>query len=220
MITTKSADTLQRVVQRALVCPDDVWYRYMVIHDMCGCKLSREEERAVVDGAVETAAQLAQRIRIEYGALSPEEFLPVLGIKLVYTAEELREPYLYMGLYEPSSRTITLNDSAISQVRNFIRDNHLEGFTPENDIVRIALFHEIFHALEEETPGIYTRSRMLDRRLLGIFPYQRGLGSVSEVGAVHFSKCMADITYSPCIYERYLLLSLQLLSIDFLPLNV
>jgi len=82
------------------------------------------------------------------------------------------------------------------------------------------LFHEIFHALEEANPDIYTRSRMLKRKALGIFPYTRGLDGVSEVGAVHFSKCMASALYSPCIYERYLLLALNRLSIDFLCPNV
>lgn len=215
MIVPTDAAVLQCAVQRALACPDDVWYRYMVTHDLCGCKLSDTEEQSVVEGAAETAAKLVQHIKTKYGVLSPEKLLQVLGIKLARTVEELREPYLYMGIYEPSSRTITLNESAIGQVRKFIKDNHLECFTPEDTIENIALFHEIFHALEEETPEIYTRSRMLDRRVLGIFPYRRGLGSASEVGAVHFSKCMAAISYSPCIYERYLLLSLQLLSIDF-----
>jgi hypothetical protein len=79
-----------------------------------------------------------------------------------------------------------------------------------------ALFHEIFHALEDGSPDIYTRSKMLKRKVLGIFPFRRGLSSASEIGAVHFSKCMTGVTYSPCIYERYLLLALDLLSIDFL----
>ncbi|HWR42960.1 hypothetical protein [Sporomusa sp.] len=213
-------ETLHRGAQTALECSDAVWYHSTLKSDLCGCRLSSEEESKVIDGAMQTAANMAQRVAAQYGQLSPQELLEAMNIKLVYTAEELREPYLYMGLYEPAIRTITLNDSPILLIRQFIRETGLAVFTPEEDIIRVALLHEIFHALEEETPDIYTRSGMLERKLLGIFPYKRGLSGVSEVGAVHFSKCMAGVSYSPCIYERYLLMALNLLSIDFLPPNV
>ena len=213
-------EALHRVVQMALECSDAVWYHSTLQNDLCGCRLSGEEESNVIDGAMQTAVNMAQRVASQYGQLSPQELLEAMNIKLVYTAEELREPYLYMGLYEPAIRTITLNDSTILLIRQFIRENGLEVYTPEDDIIRIALLHEVFHALEEETPDIYTRSDMLERKLLGVFSYKRGLGGVSEVGAVHFSKCMAGVSYSPCIYERYLLMALNWLSIDFLPPNV
>jgi hypothetical protein len=222
MIPTKydPAEALHRVVQMALECSDALWYHSTLKNDLCSCKLSSEEESKVIDGARKTATAMAQRVAVQYGQLSPQKLLEAKNIKLVYTAEELREPYLYMGLYEPALRTITLNDSTILLIRQFIRENALEAFTPEDDIIPIALLHEIFHALEEETPGIYTRSNMLERKLLGIIPYKRGLSGASEVGAVHFSKCMAGISYSPCMYERYLLMALNLLSIDFLSPNV
>ncbi|MEN6411810.1 MAG: hypothetical protein ABFC84_03465 [Veillonellales bacterium] len=210
----------RQAVQMALECSDAVWYQRTLKSDICGCRLSREEESTVIDSAMQTAADMAQSVAARYGQLSPQALLAAMNIKLVHTAEDLREPYLYMGLYEPAIRTITLNDSTLLLIRKFIRENGLEVFTPEEDIIRIAVFHEIFHALEEETPGIYTRSSMMERRFLGIFPYKRGLSGASEVGAVHFSKCMAGVSYSPCIYERYLLIALSLVSIDFLLPNL
>jgi hypothetical protein len=213
-------NVLRRAVQTALECADGVWYRYTLKRDVCGCALSGDEERTVVDSAVRTADDMARRVIAKYGLLSPQELAEEMCLNVVHTAEELREPFLYMGLYKPDTRTITLNDNAILLVRQFIGANGLDALTPSDDITRITLFHEIFHALEEETPDIYTRSRMLERMVLGIFPYKRGLDGVSEVGAVHFSKCMAGVPYSPCIYEHYLLLALDQLSIDFLPPDV
>lgn len=213
-------DVLHRAVQTALNCSDNAWYSYTLRKDICGCALSSDEERTVVGGAVRVATDMARQVTEKYGLLSPQELAEVMGLKLVYTTGELREPYLYMGLYQPDTRTITVNESAILLVGQFVVANGLEVLTPQNDIMRVALFHEIFHALEEEKPDIYTRSRMLERRVLGLFSFMRGLSGVSEVGAVHFSKCMAGISYSPCIFERYLLLALDQLSIDFLPPNV
>ena len=214
------SDALRHAVRGALDFPDGLWYRDILKKDVCGCALSAEEERAVIDGAVRTAA-MARRITAQYGLLAPAELAGKLRLKIGHSAGELREPYLYMGLYEPGSRTITLNDSAISLVRQFIATNGLDGLVPSAAIARLVLLHEIFHALEEETPDIYTRSRMLERKALGVFAYRRGLAGASEVGAVHFSKEMAGISYSPRIYERFLFMAAgRQLSIDFLSLNV
>ncbi|MBP2636130.1 MAG: hypothetical protein H6Q72_2037 [Firmicutes bacterium] len=207
---------MRRAVQTALACQDRLWYRSILKNDLVGCKLSVVEELAVVDGAIQTAESLAQHIIQQYGMLSPQKLAGLMGLKIVECIGDLVEPYLRLGLYEPGIRTISVNESAILLIRHFISANGLQRETPVDEILRIVLFHEIFHALEEDTPGIYTRSKMLKRKALGIFPYRRGLSSVSEVGAVHFSKCMTGIGYSPCIYERYLLLALEQLSIDFL----
>jgi len=208
---------LERIVQQALGCDDAVWYRYLLQKDLCGCALSSDETRAVIGGAVQTANDMAKRVTAQYGALSPRELARELQLNLVYTREELREPYLYMGLYDPAVRTITVNDSAVLQVAQFIGDNELDSFTRSDDIVDSIVLHEIFHALEEENSGIYTRSRMLERSMLCI-RYKRGLAGASEVAAVQFSKCMAGMAYSPCIFERYLLLALgQLATHDLIP---
>lgn len=208
---------LDRIVQQALGCDDAVWYRYLLQKDLCGCALSSDEACAVIDGAVLTANEMVQRITAQYGALSPRELAGELQLNLVYAREELQEPYLYMGLYDPAARIITVNDSAVLQVAQFIGDNELDSFTRSDGIVDSIVLHEIFHALEEENSGIYTRSRMLERSVLGI-RYKRGLAGASEVAAVQFSKCMADMAYSPCIFERYLLLALgQLATRDLIP---
>lgn len=207
---------LHHAAQAAMECSDSEWYRYTLKKDVCGCRLSQDEERAVLTGAVQTASDMARQMVAQFDVHSPQELAAAMEVDIFHAANELREPFLFFGLYEPASRTITLNDSAIALVQQFIDKNGLSDLTPLSDVTTVALYHELFHALEETTPGIYTRSCMLDRKLLGLFPRKRGLAGVSEVGAVHFSKCMAGIAYSPCILERYLLLALGRLSIDFL----
>lgn len=219
-MTNRQNERLRRAGQAALDCSDSEWYRYTLKKDVCGCPLRPDEEDAILAGAMNTASDMACQITTQFGVLSPQELAAALDIQLIHAANELREPFLFFGLYEPADRALTLNDSAIGLVRQFIETNGLSSLTPSSDVMPVILYHELFHALEETTPGIYTRSRMLDRKLLGLFPAKRGLAGVSEVGAIHFSKCMAGISYSPCILERYLLLALGRLSIDFLPPSV
>lgn len=209
-----AASEILSAVRAATACPDRDWYRALMKSDICGCPTSDEEERELLEGAMRTAVAMQQKIRENYGECLPQEIAGDLQLKIVNKEEELREPFLFLGLYEPNNRTITLNRSALSLVEEFIASNNLESLISFADITRMVLFHEIFHALEEETPGIFTRSHTVKRKALRILPYKRRLDSLSEVGAVHFSKCMTDISYSPCICERLLLLALGKLSMD------
>lgn len=201
-------------IRAAIACPDRDWYRAMLKGDICGCPISDEEASELLDGAMRTGSEMAQKVREKVGDCLPEEAAADLQLKIVERFEELREPFLFLGLYEPENRTITLNRSAVSLVEGFIASNNLKSLLSCTDITRSVLFHEIFHALEEETLDIFTRSHTLKRKALGIFHYQRRLDSISEVGAVHFSKCMTGLHYSPCIYERLLLLALGKLAMD------
>ncbi|MEG1744203.1 MAG: hypothetical protein RR215_01335 [Ruthenibacterium sp.] len=206
---------LREAVLAALARTDGTWYGRTLQAAPCGCELTEEEQRIVLDGCMQAAAEMAAQLAGSPHADEPLKLAERLHLHVVHTREELREPFLYLGLYEPDTRTITLNDSALTLICALITQHGLEGLTPAADVQRLALYHEIFHALEEQTPGIYTRSRMLERKSFGLFPSWRGLDGASEVGAIHFSKCMAGVSYSPCIYERYLLWALGISSIDF-----
>jgi hypothetical protein len=195
-------------VRAAIACPNRDWYRSLVQRDICGCPISEAEERELLGGALRCATEMTQRVREQYGDRSPMEIAAELQLKIVCEIVELREPFLFLGRYEPSKRTITLNQSAISTVEKFIESNNMQPLLSAAELTRTILFHEIFHALEEETPGIFTRNLTIRRKVLGLIPYKRKLDSLSEVGAVHFSKCMTGIPYSPCIYECLLLLAL------------
>ena len=209
-----ASDDILSAVRAAIACPDRTWYRAMLKGDPCGCPTSDEEETDLLDGAMRTGSEMAQKIREKVGGCKPEEIAGDLRLTIVEEFEELRDPFLFLGLYEPTRRTITLNRSVLSFLEGFVAANNLQELIVCADITRSVLFHEIFHALEEETPEIFTRNHTVRRTALGLFSYKRRLDSISEVGAVHFSKCMTGIHYSPCIYERLLLLALGKLAID------
>jgi hypothetical protein len=208
--------SLRQAFVLAFKYQDAVWYRQMLRKDICGGPLSREESQAVVSGAVAVAAELAGNTAARYPGLTHSQLAGALDLRLAASDEEPTAAYARMGYYQPDSRIIVLNETALSLVRQFISANGLDDLTPPEDVARVAVFHEIFHALEEANPDIYTRSSMLRRRQFGLFTRSLGLRTASEVGAVHFSKCLAGISYSPCLFESYLLMALGQLSIDLL----
>lgn len=215
---TSDRDSLQARVRSACACPDARWYRRMLACDASGCQLSDAEAEQVVAGAVAAAVTLAEKTRRAFPGLSPDALAAALQLDIAPLEGDAGFIDLpLIGQYRPATRQILLHEATLAGIADFIRAQGLDALTPAADLRPCVLFHEIFHALEEATPGIYTRSAMLQRRWFGLWPRRRGLASASEIGAVHFSRIMAGIAYSPCLFEFYLLVSAGRADADGLP---
>ncbi len=204
---------LRSDVLKVLTYSDDFWYHYTLSKDICGCNISKEEEKQIIEKSMEAAEEMQAMVTNQYAGFSGKELAEALNLNIVYRSEE--EQDLMLGLFTPSNRSITMNSPVIERIKGKIEYNQLGDLTPAQDIETVTLYHEIFHALEEATPDIYTRSKMIKRKLLKVIPYSRALDGASEIGAIHFSKCMAGISYSPCIFEYYLFMNNTSKSIDF-----
>lgn len=205
---------------RALSVEDDKWYQEKFKNDIRNCSLNEVTEMEVIHNSIHTSNQMAIRILNTYGPVGPTELASALNISIVKVNEEIDNNFLYLALYDPNNRRIVINDAVLVMVQHFLVINELNELTSMEDLLNSALYHEIFHALEDGTPGIYTRSKMIKRKLIGLITYQRGLDGASEIGAIHFSKVMLGLDYSPCIFEKYILYMTNQISLDFLVPNV
>lgn len=209
---------LRRSVAAALSLTDENWYHYLLQSDLGSGGLSPQEEDLVIHGSMEAAEELIQTLPQPFP--EPEELLAGLNLTVTPVQEELREPFLYLAKIIPAAERVYFNTTLKTQLQDFILNNCLEDLTPVENILPLALYHESFHALEETHPALFTRSRMITRRLLGLFPYHKGLNSAPEIGAIHFSKILTGIRYSPCLYSQYVLLSLGKIPLASLVPNV
>ncbi|MFA9439352.1 hypothetical protein ACDA63_06920 [Uliginosibacterium sp. sgz301328] len=213
-----SRDEIQANVARALACPDALWYRGLLNSDVGAGALSEAEAAAILHGAVGAAAALAQQAHATHPALSADQLAHAQGLQIGTLGDDAGFGSIpLLGQYQPGGRRVLLNLSTLARVESFIAENGLEALTPAADLRRCVLYHEVFHALEDDTPGIYTRSAMLERRLFGFLPTRRTVASASEIGAVHFSRLMAGISYCPRIFEYYLLFATGSAELDALP---
>ena len=207
-------DLLAKQLQEAKEIKDQVWYGYLLKKGLFGYTLKEDEFSVIIDGSVKAAEELSQHISTTMTVCTPFVVADKLGLSLDFLSEEFRDPFLYFGMFYPKEKKIILNQSVLDFLKKMILQNKLEKIISPELLVDVILYHEIFHALEEITPGIFTRSRMRKQKWLGIFSYGSGFSGASEVGAVHFSKLMSGLHYSPCIYENLLLLGLHKLSED------
>ncbi|MBE7720502.1 MAG: hypothetical protein E7243_13440 [Lacrimispora celerecrescens] len=208
-------ECMRELIEKNAAVHDVKWYSRVLKNQPASCELSKEEEREILFYSMETAEKYASQLKKDYGAVSGASLAGTLGLTIKRTKEELRKPFLYMGIYEPEEGTVILNDSTLNAIKGFIKEYGLTEIIREEALEEIVLFHEIFHWIEENTPGIYTRSKMLKRPVWNLFPKSRGLDGAGEVGAIHFSKIMSGVSYSPCLYEMCLLIKTGVCSIDF-----
>lgn len=184
---------------------DEFWHRYTLKKDLYYSKLQPEEKEKIITRSVETAEEVYAKVLEDIGSLDPESYVSRFGLKLERLEDDVILEYLYLALYSASERKITINQGALELIGNYILENNLEDIIDVQEIEKVAIMHELFHHLEEETPGIYTRSKMLKRKFLNTFGYDKGIYSSSEIGAIHFSKLSRGLGHSPCIYEILIL---------------
>lgn len=184
---------------------DEFWHRYTLKKDLYYNKLEPEEKENIIKKSVETAEEVHAKILRDLGSLDPESYVNQFGLKLERVEDDVILEYLYLALYSASERKITINQGALELIGKHILENNLEDIIDVQEIEKVAIMHELFHHLEEETPGIYTRSKMLKRKFLNTFGYNKGIYSSSEIGAIQFSKISRGLNHSPCIYEILIL---------------
>jgi len=184
---------------------DEFWHRYTLKKDLYFKKLQPDEKENIIKKSVETAEEVYAKILKDIGKLDPESYVNLFGLKLERVEDDVILEYLYLALYSASEKKITINQGALELINSYILENNLEDIIDVQEIEKVAIMHELFHHLEEETPGIYTRSKMLKRKFLNTFGYNKGIYSSSEIGAIHFSKISRGLRHSPCIYEILIL---------------
>lgn len=215
---SRTRDEIHASVKQALTYSDESWYLHLLRQDVSGCPLESGEAANVLRGALAAALDAARRMGLSYPALSPGELATALGLKVVTLGDEADYGALpLLGLYQPAGRKILLHEHALATIAAFIARYDLESLTPTKDLHACVLYHEIFHAIEDATPRIFTRSAMVERKLFGLIPWRRGLASASEIGAIHFSRLMAMTSYSPSIFGYYLLLAEDRIDLHDLP---
>lgn len=185
--------------------PDEYWYDRLLQADSVSKSLTSAQKSIIIKQSMQEAKRQKVCIEKKFGKLSGAEYLHRLGFFVEEEAEEPDAHFLYLGLLEPEERRVRIQMHHISTVEGYIR-THLPGETAQMEQLReIVILHELYHAIEECTEGIYTRNARVSRRLFGMFPWSRTVEAASEIGAIHFSKIMGGVLFSPYIYTQYLL---------------
>lgn len=183
---------------------DEYWYHLLLTKDPVSRALTSIQKSIIIKECMNEARLQKTCIEANFGKQTAAEHLKRLGFDLIEEDGALMPSFLYLGLMEPDDKKISLNGRALTLVEKYI----LTYFPTEKEKLKklreIVCFHELYHAIEECSDGIYTRNVRIRKKFLRLIPYNRTIEAASEIGAIHFSKLMSNVKFSPYLYTQYI----------------
>lgn len=181
------------------------WYSRMLEKDSAAKLLNSCQKSSIIKQSMQEAERQWLRVEKRFGKMTVLACFKELGFRVEREEPEAMPSFLYMGMLDPGERVVRFNETVLGLGEAYLASR----FGRDSEIYirfrEIVAWHELYHCLEEETPGIYTRSAAVRTRLAGPFWRSRRVEAASEIGAVHFSKLAAGVSFCPYLYTQYLL---------------
>lgn len=189
---------------------DAEWYMQLLEKDSAAKQLNYPQKNGIINASIQEAENQLLRIEDLFGELkSPQESLRRLGFIIEPEEPALMPSFMYMGLLVPSEHKVLVNETVLRFTESWLAQH----FAPQDPVRvhfrEIVLFHELYHAWEELHPEVYTRNVRVPRRLFGFLNTTVPVETASEIGAIHFSKIAAGVSFCPCVYMHYLRLAAE-----------
>lgn len=189
---------------------DEYWYEMVLNENSAAGPLTSIQKSIIIKKCIQEAEQQKKRIESEYGKQQAKEYLKQMGFTIERDEGELMPSFLYMELMEPDCKKVCLNQTVISLVEEYMCRRFSEDTAQLEKFREIVCFHELFHVIEEYIKDIYTRNVRVKKHFMHIAPYYVKVDAASEIGAIHFSKIMSDVQFSPYIYTQYVLAAVNI----------
>lgn len=184
---------LKTMAEELLKVQDRSWGMYAFSRDILKNKVTAKEKEAMIEQAICCGEETAARAIEKFGTKNPREIAKKLKLKVEFTDRGQIADRVLFALFTPPDK-VEIMTEPISRLTG---QAGLDGLITREEIENIILGHEIFHYLEEETEGIYTRSeKVVLWRFLG-YENKSTLRALSEIGGMYFSKKINEISYSP-----------------------
>ena len=187
---------------------DRQWGRYLLDQDPVRGKIDSTKYDEYVLKAIEAGESAAINLKEKYPNLDTLDLLSKLNIEYTVEKREGAFDYVIFGMYQ-EPKSLTIYQDNIKDIQEIIDTLNLD--TTYGDIEKTVIYHELYHYIEEIKPEIYTRSTRIDLWSIGsMYTRTSGLRSLSEIGAMAFSKKMLDLNYNPTILDYLFLVGFEI----------
>lgn len=187
--------------------PDEHWYLELLDADLTAKTLTSDEKSIIIRYSMQEADLQKTCIEKRFGIRTAAEYLAALGYRVEEDDRELMPAFLYLGVIDPDESTVYVNYKLIELVESYVESRIRHSVSgaefPSGRLREVVCWHELYHAIEECTKGIYTRNVRVPRRFSGLFGYPAAVQAASEIGAIHFSKLMSHLRVSPYLYTQF-----------------
>ncbi|MBE7721405.1 MAG: hypothetical protein E7243_18100 [Lacrimispora celerecrescens] len=169
------------------------WGMYAFSRDILRDKISEAEKKRMIELAICCGYEMADKVMSSLGTWDPWELAEKLKLKVEYADRGQIADRVLFALFTPPDQIQIMKEPIELAAESGLP----EGLLTMDQIKSLILGHEIFHYLEEEEEGIYTRrEKVVLWRLLG-YKSESTVRALSEIAGMYFSKKINGFLYSP-----------------------
>ncbi|WP_024295912.1 hypothetical protein [Lacrimispora indolis] len=169
------------------------WGMYAFSRDILRDKISEAEKKRMIELAICCGYEMADKVMSSLGTWDPWELAEKFKLKVEYADRGQIADRVLFALFTPPDQIQIMKEPIELAAESGLP----EGLLTMDQIKSLILGHEIFHYLEEEEEGIYTRrEKVVLWRLLG-YKSESTVRALSEIAGMYFSKKINGFLYSP-----------------------
>lgn len=195
--------SLSEMIEKLLQIDDEHWGLYAFSRDILKERIPEENKIEMIRKAINCGREYAQRIIKDCGASEVHTIAEKLKLNIVFQNAMMTGKRILFACYTPPDKIEIMTEPVNKAVELVSKDESiLIEYFQKDSIMNIILGHEIFHYIEDQFEReIYTRTeKILLWKFLG-FKNNSTIRSLSEIGAMAFTKELNVLKYSPFILD-------------------
>lgn len=198
-MTCNNKNNIDFLLQKLMQKSEKDWGYYLISRDNLFKKISEKEKQIILDSSLECAESEYFKFIEKFGELTPLQYADKLLLKVQENDDKIEEMFMYFSLYNEDPPTITISKTVVELINQVIEEEELKDLLMDINLKELAIAHEIFHHIESITPDIYTRQKNVSIFKFKNIKYEACAACASEIAAVHFSKMLTNLSYSPSV---------------------
>lgn len=190
----KSAVDIEGLLRKTDVC----WAEEIFKRDILYRKISENHRKEMIQESLACGLFYAEKW-VNQASNPLQALVSIYEVDVRKEAIPCQNGALIFAQFHPPG-LIVLNEEVLNKCH--LLENYPDLNMDKECVENIVLAHELFHLLEEKNiEEIYTRNQKVVLWKLGGFKYRSTINSLSEIGAMAFSKTINQLEYSPCVLE-------------------
>lgn len=190
-------------MMRDLRAVDDLaWGRYAFSRDPLVRLFTEEQKNTLTEKANACGREYARRVAAEYGTRDPLELAARMGMKVSRPDTPKDGMRVLFAEFKVPNKIFLYMDAVNKANASMERPGVRRAVTPELDIERLLLAHELFHFVEEKYKiEIFTRTEKVDLPSLPFLRNRSTIACLGEIAAMAFARELNNLPYSPYLMD-------------------
>lgn len=203
-VTSKPPYSFQHIANDLLTLPDTTFDAYVFEREPLCRKIPTELQLELAEKSRNSGIALAKQLQKTYPSCTPQEICSAMGLIVIDNQEPQHSFQIVYGQFVQPDQ-ITLFSHCLQTVSTIAAQSNSSNFPTTEQLRQIILAHELYHALEEQTPELFAAAYRLPLWKVGPFHNDSPVLCLSEIAGMAFAKQLCNIPFSPYALDALLL---------------